>query len=85
MNLQILLLSWDIVKILIFIKFSKKLILVSLFTPRFFLQKFINVAEHFFETEGGNSLKEHMLMGGGICKKKQEGGQNLQTSSKHTF
>ena len=50
-------------KILIFcVEFTKKLVLFSLFTPRFFIRKFINVAELFLRVRG-YSLKRMYVEG----------------------
>ena len=56
-NIFIALVYKTVQKTLIFyIEFTKKSILISLFTPHFFIRKFINVG-NFFERGGDNSLK----------------------------
>ena len=46
--------------LIFYVEFTKNVTIFSLFTPRFFIRKFINVAEHFLiggGWGGGNSLK----------------------------
>ena len=56
-----------------YVEFTKKLILFFLFTPRFFVPNFINVANLFLRIEGGgevgaNSLKQTYV--GGVYVKR---------------
>ena len=57
----------------------------SLFTPRFFIQKFINVAEFYLRGWGRNSLKRTYVEGG-ACKtnndeQRGQGNQKLEISN----
>ena len=60
--------------LIFYVEFTKNLILFSLFTPRFFIRKFINVVKLFLREGGINSLKQTYLEGdgggggGGTCK-----------------
>ena len=46
-----------------YVEFTKKLIIFSLFTPRFFIQEFIGVTEIFLK--GGEVTQTHVE--GGTC------------------
>ena len=67
---------------------QKKIILFSLFIPRFFIRKFITVAELFLRA--GELTKTNVRWGWGrTCKtnrdEQEEGGQKLEFSSERTF
>ena len=49
----------------------KKIILLCLFTPRFFIEKFINVAKLFLRGREVTHYSERMLMGEGSVHVKQ--------------
>ena len=61
----------------------------SLFTPRFFIRKFVSIAELFLEEGWGSLLKRtyvewvHVKRAG--TNKEAEGGQKLEISSERTF
>ena len=48
---------------MIYVEFTKELFVFALFTPRFFIRKFINVTELFLRGGLGNSLKRTYVEG----------------------
>ena len=43
--------------VIFYVEFTKKIVIFSLFTPQFFIQKFISIAELFLRGRWGNPLK----------------------------
>ena len=75
-----------------YVEFTKNFILFSLFTTRFFIRRFISIAELFSERESrgrGSSLKGTYLEGGYMQNKqrrtREERGQKLEVLSEHSF
>ena len=62
----------------------QKSIISSLFTPQFFIQKFISVAERFLRG-GGSSLKRTYIKGEGTCKTNRDEQRDCRASKNRKF